>query len=160
LTQALIIDSKGVIVGAGPAPLVGVPAVFVFGTDTASVDAAQLIPLNPVPSQQLIITLNNQPCTITVYTKHIHIPFIPSGGIPSDPPIYEPVDPIFLDLYVNDSLVLGGVLCLNQNLIVRNKYLGFIGDMSFLDTQANEDPQISGLGSRWQLAYWPNLSVA
>ncbi len=157
MATALIIDTNGVIVGAGPAPLIGIPAAFAFGTNSASVDAAQLIPLNVVSSQQLSITLSSQSCTISVYTKHIQIPFVPSGGIPSSPPIYKQIDPIFLDLYVNDALLIGGVLCLNQSLIVRNKYLGFIGDMSFIDTQANEDPQVSGLGNRWQLAYWPHI---
>lgn len=91
-----------------------------------------LIPLDAVPSQTVDIVLNNQVCTISVYQK--------STGL-------------FLDLSVNNALIIGGVLCENANRIVRSAYLGFIGDLAFLDTQGSTDPVYTGFGSRYELLY-------
>lgn len=123
---------------------------------TASVDYL-IVPLRPVPVQQLNVVLGGQPCTIKVYTKNIDVPESPPGAIPTDPPIYISIDPIFMDLYVDGKLVLSGILCLNGVRIVRDVYLGFVGDLSIIDTQGSDDPQVAGLGSRWLLTYWPNL---
>lgn len=69
---------------------------------------------------------------------------------------------LFLDLYVDDVLIIGGVLCQVANRIVRSAYLGFVGDLAFFDTQPNADPvdaahpdhvHYSGLGGRYFLAY-------
>lgn len=60
---------------------------------------------------------------------------------------------MFLDLYVANSLIIGGVICENANRIVRSSYLGFVGDLAFFDTQGEEDPIYTGLGSRWVLDY-------
>lgn len=92
----------------------------------------QTIPLQPVPSQTVWVLLNQQPCQINVYSK---------GGY------------LFCDLYVNDALIIGGVICWNDNVIVRDAYLGFIGDLAFNDTQGNTDPVYTGLGSRYVLTY-------
>lgn len=116
-----------------------------------------IIPLQPVPSQVLEVTLNNQACKIKVFTKHIQVPIHPPGTTVTNPPVFEEVDPLFLDLYLNDVLVVGGVLCLNKVGIVRNPYFGFVGDLSFNDLQGNEDPQVNGLGLRWILSYWSDL---
>lgn len=119
------------------------------------ISAPFVVPLNPVFSQTIRTTLGGQACRINVYTKHIWVP--QEAAIVTDPPVFAAIDPIFLDLYVDDVLVIGGVLCLNRVNIVRDAYLGFVGDLSFADLQADEDPRTDGLGSRWILAYWPNL---
>lgn len=126
-----------------------------------------VVPLLGVASQMMAIVLGNQACTINVYTKHIQVPAYPDPGIPTppqqdgiivtSPPVYAPIDPVFLDLYKNDVLVLGGVLARNNVLIVRNTYFGFVGDLSFADTEGTLDPQWQGLGTRWLLLYWPDL---
>ncbi len=67
----------------------------------------------------------------------------PAGMIAVVPPAptYENQNPVFLDLYLNETtLVVGGVPCLNDVRIVRNAYLGFIGDLAVIDTEGNEDP--------------------
>ena len=92
----------------------------------------QAIPLNAIPNQTLTVGLGNQACQISVYQK--------SGGL-------------FLDLYVNNSLIIAGVLCENFNRIVRSLYLGFSGDLVFGDTQGTSDPDYTGLGSRFVLLY-------
>jgi len=90
------------------------------------------IPVAAVSSQIVTATLSSQPCRINLYQK--------STGL-------------YLDLYVNDVLKIGGVVCLNGVRIVRDAYLGFIGDLGFYDTQGKTDPVSSGLGSRYVLVY-------
>lgn len=90
------------------------------------------IPLVPVPSQQLAVRLGDQSCTIKAYQK--------AYGF-------------FLDLYVGDALIIGGVQCHNNALIVITGYLGFVGDLFFTDTAGTDDPSYEGLGSRWLLIW-------
>ena len=93
----------------------------------------QIIPINDNPSQVLSVQLNNQDCTVNIYQK--------STGL-------------YLDLSVSGTLIIGGVLCQNLNRIVRDAYLGFIGDLMFQDMQGASDPYYSGgLGSRFLLCY-------
>lgn len=92
----------------------------------------QTIPTIATPSQTLSVTLAAQPCKINVY---------------------QTTQGLFLDLYVNDVLIIGGVICENANRIVRSLYLGFVGDLMFFDTQGTDDPVYTGLGARWQLIY-------
>lgn len=95
---------------------------------------ALVIPLQPVPLQTVSVQLEGQSARIRVAQKSIGM---------------------FLDLYVLDALIVGGVACRNDDRIVRNAYLGFVGDLAFVDTQGEDDPEASGLGSRWILVYFP-----
>ena len=90
------------------------------------------IPLQQVPNQAVSVNLNGQYCQINVYQKFFGV---------------------FLDLYVADVLIIGGVLCENLNRCVRSAYLGFSGDLGFWDTQGTSDPDYTGVGSRYQLVY-------
>jgi len=90
------------------------------------------VPLSQVPSQTLKTTLDDQNCTIKVYTL--------STGL-------------YMDLSVDGSPILTGALCLNKVRIVREAYLGFVGDLAFMDTQGSADPVYTGLGSRFVLLY-------
>lgn len=92
----------------------------------------QLIPLNAIPNQTVAVQLNGQSCTLNVYQK--------STGM-------------FMDVLVNDVLIIGGVICENLNRIVRSLYLGFIGDFSWVDTQGTNSPYYTGIGSRYYLLY-------
>jgi hypothetical protein len=91
-----------------------------------------LIPLQPVPSQTLNVSLASQACQIAVYQK--------TTGL-------------YLDLSVAQRPIISCVLCRNRVLLVRQAYLGFLGDLSFIDTQGNADPVYSGLGTRYLLSY-------
>lgn len=98
------------------------------------------IPLAAIPAQSLNVTLNGQACILKVYQKF--------WGL-------------FIDVLVNNAVIIQGVLCENNNLIVRSLYLGFVGDLKFIDTQGNSNPDYTGLGpvfgSRFQLRYlFPN----
>jgi len=37
--------------------------------------------------------------------------------------------------------------------LVNDVYLGFSGDLEFVDTQGTDDPTFDGLGTRYQLVY-------
>jgi hypothetical protein len=93
---------------------------------------SELVPLNAVPSQSLQIQLNGQMCGINVKQKRTGL---------------------YVDLYVNNVLIIAGVLAENLNRIVRSLYLGFQGDFVFGDTQGTSDPDYTGLGSRYVLMY-------
>lgn len=97
----------------------------------------QLIPLQPIASQAFQITLAGQACNIAVYAK-------------TDP---DSEQNVYLDLQSNNVSLLSCKICQNRTLLVRYAYLGFIGDLAFVDMQGNSDPQWSELGSRWQLVY-------
>ncbi len=99
-----------------------------------------VVPLQPLASQIVNTSLSGQACTINVYQL--------STGL-------------YTDLYVNNFLIIGGVICEDRNVIVRNSYLGFIGDLAFFDTQGSiiggiqsySDPSYTGLGTRFLLVY-------
>lgn len=97
------------------------------------------IPLQSVPSQTVTCALGGQNCRISIYAK--------STGV-------------FLDLYVSNTMLLAGVICLNYVRIVRDPYLGFPGDLSWYDMQGASDPTYEGIGDRYQLAYLSAAEVA
>jgi hypothetical protein len=91
-----------------------------------------VIPLRPIPSQIVFVDLSNQPTQIKVYQKMFGL---------------------FIDVSVNNRLVIGGVIARNLVKIVRSTYLGFSGDLFFNDEQGTSDPTYTGLGSRFSLMY-------
>jgi hypothetical protein len=98
-----------------------------------------IVPLASVPSQSLTCLLGGQNCQINVYQK--------STGL-------------YLDLAVNDAPIVSTIIAVDRTLLVRESYLGFIGDIAFFDTQGYADPQYTGLGARWLLAYLTAADLA
>lgn len=92
----------------------------------------RVIPTQAVPSQVMSVQLGPQIAQIKLYQK--------STGM-------------YIDLYVSGQLIIAGVLCENLNRIVRDAYLGFVGDIAFIDNQGKEDPAYYGLGTRWNMLY-------
>lgn len=91
------------------------------------------IPLQPIPAQAFNVSLGDQPCRITLYQKGEHF---------------------YLDLAVNDVVVVQARMVLNSAWIVRYAYLGLVGDLVMFDTQGtNDSPTYDGLGARYQLYY-------
>lgn len=91
------------------------------------------VPLEAVESQTLSITLNKQPCQISVRENNVNL---------------------YFDLVVNSVSILTGKICRNrQRLLLGLEYRGFKGDFLFLDTQGDEQPAWKGLQSRWYLYY-------
>ena len=98
----------------------------------------QIIPIQPVPSQTVNVQLGSQPATLNIYETVL-------GAV-------------FVDIYVNGVLILGGAIANNATRIVRTAYLGFIGDLAFFDNQPSAtngpaNPSYTGLGTRWPLYY-------
>ena len=93
----------------------------------------QIVPIQALPNQILSVSLAGQACQLQIVQK--------STGL-------------FMNVSVNNAQIIGGVICQDRNRIVRDAYLGFIGDFAFLDTQGKDDPFYTGLGARWLLAYF------
>lgn len=94
-----------------------------------------IVPLQAIPSQTTTVILGNQTCVIDVYQKDTGL---------------------YLDLSVVNAAqtpIVTGVICLNQVRMVRDLYLGFIGDLMFIDNQGTNDPDYTGLQGRYSLAY-------
>jgi hypothetical protein len=91
-----------------------------------------IVPLQPLPSQTVGVQLNGQDCQIAIYQKFFAL---------------------FLDLIVAGTPIITGAICLNANLIVRQLYLGFDGDLAFIDNQGSLNPYYTGLGDRYSLCY-------
>lgn len=93
----------------------------------------QVVPLGPVPAQTLSIILGGQNCAIAVNT-------LATG--------------LFFSLTADGVTVCVNTICHNLARLVLNRgYTGFVGDLVFIDTQGDADPEYSGLGERWQLLY-------
>jgi hypothetical protein len=90
------------------------------------------VPLQGVPSQSLSVVLGDQNCQINVYVK--------STGV-------------YIDLYVSNAPIVTATICRDRVRLVREKYLSFLGDLAFVDTEGTSDPRLEGLGSRFILAY-------
>ena len=111
---------------------------------------ASTIALAAVASQSVNIILGSQSCTLNIYQRAI-------GVTRADGSVATAV-PLLMDIYVGGVLILGGALCRNGVKIVRDVYLGFVGDLVFYDTQGTADPVYTGFGSRFILTYWPALA--
>lgn len=94
------------------------------------------IPIQDTYNQTFSCTINNQYCKLNLYQK-----------------TFQGSNQLYCDLYINDSLILGGVVCQDRNRIVRDSYLGFVGDLMFVDQQGISDPISPGLNSRYLLLY-------
>lgn len=92
----------------------------------------KIIPIQATPAQSLSVVLAGQNCQINLYQK--------STGV-------------FLDLYVSNSPIITATICLDSVLLVRETYLGFIGDLAIVDLQGNNDPDYTGFGARYVLVY-------
>lgn len=92
----------------------------------------QIIPVNDTYAQTFKVTVGGQGVTVNLYQK--------PGGL-------------FMDVSIGGTLIIGGVVCRNLTRIVRDLYLGFVGDFMWLDNQGANDPTSPGLGTRYSLLY-------
>ena len=97
-----------------------------------------VIPIQPVPSQQLQCVLAGQNCQIAIYEKK---------------------QGVFVDLNSNGFDISIARLAINGIKLTQN-YSGFSGNLLFIDTQGTDDPTASGMGSRFQLVYVTAAEVA
>jgi hypothetical protein len=98
-----------------------------------------VVPVLTLPNQQVQASLNNQAVMLNIYQYDYGL---------------------FTDVYLAGSLVIAGVICWNLNLIVRDVYRGFIGDLAWFDSQGTSDPVYTGIGSRFLLMYFTPTDLA
>lgn len=92
----------------------------------------QKIPLQSVPKQQVTTVLDGQYVQIDVEQHRTGL---------------------FANIYLDNELVIGGVVCQDRNRLVRSTYLGFAGDLAFVDSIGTADPDYTGLADRFALIY-------
>lgn len=95
----------------------------------------QEIPIQPVANQTFQVSLGGQACIFE---------------------LYQLAYGMFVNMSSNGTPVLTGQICENLNRLVRGAYLGFVGNLCFVDTQGGAsptDPVYTGLGSRYRLIY-------
>ena len=97
------------------------------------------MPTPALPNQQLQVQLGGQNCSLNIYQTNYGL---------------------FIDVYIETTPIILGVCCENLNLIVRDAYLGFIGDLGWFDSQGTEDPVYTGIGTRYQLWYLEAADLA
>ena len=91
-----------------------------------------LIPIERLANQTFWIDLNEQDCEIHVYERY---------GV------------TYMDLKVNDKVIIQGQICLNNTDIIQYKHLEFDGNLRFIDTQGSNDPYYTGFNERYALVY-------
>lgn len=92
----------------------------------------QSIPLQPIPSQSVMVILNDQNCNIAIYQK--------STGV-------------YCDLAINGVVIWTCAVCLNNTPICAYEYIPFVGKLLFFDTQGDSDPDYTGFDDRYMLYY-------
>lgn len=98
-----------------------------------------VVPIQPLPNQNFQATLGGQQVNMTVFQTDYGL---------------------FANVTSDNVSIVNGAICEDDNRLVRDAYLGFIGDLMFVDTQGNDDPVYFGLGSRWQLVYLEAVDIA
>jgi hypothetical protein len=99
-----------------------------------------VIPIQAVPSQQVLCVLGGQNCQIAIYQKG---------------------NSVFVDLNSNGTDMC--VACLAHNAVPLdscNSYDGFQGNLYFIDSQGLDDPEFTGFNTRWFLVYLTAAEVA
>jgi len=66
---------------------------------------------------------------------------------------------LYFDLSVSGKPIVKGMICRDRVKLIRYSYLGFIGDLIFMDTFAKLDPTYDGLGSRYILLYLESSDI-
>ncbi|WP_010508416.1 phage baseplate plug family protein [Komagataeibacter europaeus] len=97
-----------------------------------------VIPLSAVASQTLTVPLSGHTARLNVYQLNTGL---------------------FMDISLDEALIMAGVLCQDRTWIIRKAYYGFPGDLVFIDSQGTSDPDYSGLGDRWSLYYQEGQNV-
>ncbi|WP_147196054.1 hypothetical protein [Pantoea sp. CCBC3-3-1] len=92
----------------------------------------QTITLQPLKAQEVSVTLEGQSVTLRINQR--------STGL-------------YIDIGLADKWIAQGVLCQNCSRLIRYPYLKFQGELFFADTKGSDDPDYSGLGTRFLLFY-------
>lgn len=126
-----------------PAVLPYTPLPFSGGGAEQSVSADSLssfltVPLSALPAQVLKVSLSGVLVQITLRQR--------STGL-------------YADFEAGGQRLLSGVLCQDRTWLVRERALGLPGDFLFADTQGQQNPEATGLGSRFLLLYHSSVTA-
>ncbi|MFT8720030.1 phage baseplate plug protein [Acetobacter sp.] len=99
---------------------------------------ATIVPLNAVSYQSIKTTLSGVSVQINLQQR--------GTGL-------------YATIWLSGTMKCAGVLCQDRTWLVRYPYLGFSGDLAFVDTQGTSDPTYDGLGARYQLVYVEGQNV-
>ena len=91
-----------------------------------------IIPLKAIPSQTVSVVLDGQSCRVNVYQKETGL---------------------YFDLFKDGNAVITCRICRDKARLVGHKYLNFNGDLFFFDERGVTEPEYSGLGIRYFLAF-------
>lgn len=92
----------------------------------------QTVPLQSVPSQSTRVVLGGQNCQISLNQK-------PQG--------------LFFDLSVDGVAIVNNIIARDAVPLVCREYVGFTGNLLFVDTQGSADPDYTGLAAKFSLVY-------
>lgn len=92
----------------------------------------QQIPIQPIPAQTVKAVLNGQNCQITIYQK---------------------AQGLFVDVNLSGVDISLATIARDTVPLVSRDYAGLSGNLLFVDTQGANDPDYTGLGSRYSLVY-------
>lgn len=92
----------------------------------------QQIPLRPIPAQTVKAVLSGQNCQIAVSQK---------------------AQGVFVDISADGVAVAASTIARDAVPLVSREYAGFLGNLLFVDTQGDNDPEYTGFGSRYSLVY-------
>lgn len=103
-------------------------------SSTSSAASLLMVPLSALPAQTLKVSLSGTLIQITLRQR--------STGL-------------YADFDTSTTRLLSGVLCQDRTWLVRDKAIGLPGDFLFADTQGQENPDATAIGSRFILLYRP-----
>ncbi|KXV16168.1 hypothetical protein AD933_07255 [Acetobacter malorum] len=105
---------------------------------TISTASLLTVPLSAFPAQTLKVSLSGTLIQITLRQR--------STGL-------------YADFDANSTRFLSGILCQDCTWLVRDAAIGLPGDFLFADTQGQQDPDATALGSRFLLLYRPGWTA-
>lgn len=91
-----------------------------------------VVPTQPVPNQTFSVVLANQQVSLAINQTDFGL---------------------FMTVNLANVPIATGLLCEDRNRMLRESYLGFVGDFQFYDLQGTDPPLYTGLGTRWLLVY-------
>lgn len=92
----------------------------------------QTVTLQATPTQSIKSVLGGQNCSISLSQKD---------------------QGLFVSIEVDAVPIVTAVIARDAVPLICRDYVGFSGNLLFVDTQGADDPLSAGLGSRWQLVY-------
>ncbi|MFT8723521.1 MAG: hypothetical protein ABF443_11965 [Acetobacter malorum] len=105
---------------------------------TISTASVLTVPLSAFPAQTLKVSLSGTLIQITLRQR--------STGL-------------YADFDANSTRFLSGILCQDRTWLVRDAAIGLPGDFLFADTQGQQNPYATALGSRFLLLYRPGWTA-